>query len=537
MANRRLPMRKIKEVLRLKFECHLSERDIAHSCQISRTTVTDYLRRATIAGISWANIASLDEAQIIERLFPLVPLPEKPELIQRPAPDFQYIYDQLRTYRKFNLTLTQLWMEYKKGHPDGYQYSQFCEHYRRWRGKLDYVMRQEHRAGEKLFIDYSDGLSFVNTSTGEIIPTQLFLAVWGASNYTYAEATLSQTLTDWIRSHVRAFEYFQRVPRVLVPDNIKSGVSQACKYEPELNPTYTDMAEHYGCAVVPARPYRPRDKAKVEAGVLIAQRWILAVLRQRTFFSLGEINAAIRECLEKLNSRILRHAKKSRREMFETLDGPSALPLPPQPYEYAEWLRARVSFDYHIEVDGHYYSVPFQLLHERLDVRKTAATIEVFHKGKRVAAHARSYVRGTPTTLKEHMPPNHRAYAEWSPARFIQWASKIGEATARLIEQVLSGRVYHEQAFRSCMGILQLGKRYEPERVEAAAKRALKYKTCSFRSMKAILASGLDQQPDHNEAPSRQLSLPLHQNIRGPEYYQEEKNHAQSTDNVHPSLP
>jgi transposase len=263
-------------------------------------------------------------------------------------------------------------------------------------------------------------------------------------------------------------------------------VDKACQYEPELNPTYTEMAEHYGCAVIPARPYRPRDKAKVETGVLIAQRWILAVLRHRTFYSLAEINAAIRQCLERLNTRLLRRAKKSRRQLFESLDYPSALPLPLSPYEYAEWIKARVNLDYHIQVDDHYYSVPYQLLHERLDIRQTAATIEAFHKGKRIAAHVRSYVKGGYTTLSEHMPSHHRAYAEWSPARFIQWASKIGEATARLVEQVLAGRSYQEQAFRSCMGIIQLSRSYTPERVEAAAHRALKYKTFSFRSMKAI---------------------------------------------------
>lgn len=381
-------------------------------------------------------------------------------------------------------------------------------------------MRQEHRAGEKLFIDYCDGLSFIDSLSGEIILTQLFVSVWGVSNYTYAEATLSQTLPDWIRSHVHAFEYFQRAPRVLVPDNLRSGVNKACKYEPELNPTYADLAEHYGCAVIPARPYKARDKAKVETGVLIAQRWILAVLRHRTFYSLAEINVAIRQCLERLNTRQLRHAKKSRRELFESLDYSSALPLPPHAYEYAEWLKARVSFDYHIEVDHHYYSVPFQLLHEKMDVRQTATTIEVFYKGNRVAAHARSNVKGGHTTRKEHMPSQHRVYAEWNPARFIQWAGKIGEATSRLVEKVLSGRTYQEQAFKSCMGIIQLSKSYTPERVEAAAKRALKYKTCSYRSMKTILSGGLDQRPENEEQPCRQLCLPIHQNIRGPEYYQ-----------------
>ncbi len=516
MANRRLPRRKIKEVLRLKYECGVSEREIARCCQVSRSTVADYLRRATAAGISCAEASALTESQLNERLFPV-----QLELAsaQRPPPDYKDIHDQLRAYRKINLTLTQLWLEYREKHPDGYQYSQFCDLYRRWRGKLDYCMRQEHRAGEKVFIDYSDGLSIVDALTGELTLTQLFVAVWGASNYTYAEASLSQTLPDWIGAHVRAFEYFSCTPHVLVPDNLKSGVNKACKYEPELNPTYADMAEHYGCAVLPARPYRARDKAKVEVGVLIAKRWILAVLRHRTFYSLAELNTAIRQCLERLNNRPMRRVKKSRRELFETIDRPSALPLPTSPYEYAEWGKARVNIDYHIEVDGHYYSVPFQLLHEKLDVRLTATTIEAFHKGERIAAHARSYVRGTPTTVREHMPSEHRSYAEWSPARFIQWAGKIGEATAQLVEKILSTRTYPEQAYRSCLGIIHLERDYERERVEAAAKRALKFNTCSYRSMKTILSTGLDLRRDTGEQ-SVQMMLPLHQNIRGQKYYQ-----------------
>ena len=362
MANRRLPMRKVKEVLRLKYACGLSEREIAQSCQVARSTVADYLMKAKAASLNWPDVAVLSEIQINERLFPVHRIPRS---VQRPAPDCQYIYDQLRTYQKFNLTLSQLWIEYKAKHPDGYQYTQFCDYYRLWRGKLDYCMRQEHRAGEKVFVDYADGLPFVDIRSGEIIPTQLFVAVWGASNYTYAEATLSQKLPDWTRSHVHAFEYFDCAPHVLVPDNLKSAVNQACKYEPELNPTYAEMAEHYSCAVLPARPYHPRDKAKVEAGVLIAQRWILAVLRKRTFYSLAEINTAIRQCLEHLNTRQLRRVKKSRRELFETLDRPSALPLPQKAYEYAEWAQARVNIDYHITVDEHYYSVPYQLLRQK----------------------------------------------------------------------------------------------------------------------------------------------------------------------------
>jgi transposase len=515
MPNKRLPMRKIKEVLRLKYVCGLGEREIAQSCQVARATVGNYLKRAEAAGINWSLVAGLSEAELDCRLFPLGNSLEDP---QRPLPDCQDIYDQLRDYKKFNLTLTQLWLEYKERHPDGYQYTQFCEYYHRWRGKLDYCMRQEHRAGEKTFVDYCDGLSIVDPATGELTLTQLFVAVWGASNYTYADATMTQKLPCWIGSHVRALEYFGCVPRILVPDNLKSGVGDACFYEPEINPTYADMAQHYDCAVLPARPAKPRDKAKVEAGVLIAQRWILAVLRHRTFFSLAELNAAIRECLERLNTRIMRRMGKSRRELFESLDRPAALPLPQKPYEYAEWIKAGVNIDYHIEVDNHYYSVPFPLIRERIDVRLTAATIEVFHKGERVAAHVRSPIRGAYTTLKEHMPPEHRRYAEWTPSRFIQWAGKTGTATAEVVEKILSSRTYPEQAYRACLGIMRLSRQYEPARVEAAARRALHFNACSYRSIRSILASGLD---GHSipEAEPRQTPLPLHENIRGQEFY------------------
>jgi len=508
-------MRKIKEVLRLRYVCGLSEREIARSCNVTRSTVGNYLRRATIAGLDWAGAANLSETDIQARLFPVM---GPPSAAARPPPDCEYIYNQLRSYKNVNLTLIQLWLEYKEKHSDGYQYTQFCEYYRRWRGKLDFCMRQEHRAGEKLFIDYSDGLSIVDLATGELLSTQLFVAVWVASNRTYAEATLNQTLPNWIGSHVRAFEYFGCVPRMLVPDNLKSGVSKACYYEPEMNPTYAEMAEHYGCAVLPARPLKPRDKAKVENGVLVAQRWILAVLRERTFYSLSELNAAIRECLERINARTMRRIGKSRNELFETLDRPNALPLPLKAYEYAEWRKARVNIDYHIEVDNHLYSVPFQLLRERLDVRLTATTVEVLHRGERVAAHARSFVRGQPSTLKEHMPPSHRAYAEWSPSRFIQWAGKTGAATAQLVEKILLSRTYPEQSYRSCMGIMRLTRHYEPSRVEAAARRALEYNTCTYKSVCSILASGLDSRSEP-KLEQRHASLPLHDNIRGPEFY------------------
>ena len=514
MPNKRLPMRKIREILRLRHVCGLGEREIARSCHIARATVGNYLRRAEAVGVAWAVAADLSETELASLLFPR----DSPAANgQRAAPDCQYIHNQLRDYKKVNLTLTQLWLEYKEVHADGYQYTQFCEIYHRWRGKLDYCMRQEHRAGEKAFIDYADGLSLVDAETGEVTSTQMFVAVWGASNYTYAEAALSQKLPSWIGSHVHAFDYFGCVPRLLIPDNLKSGVHDPCFYEPEVNPTYAEMAQHYGCAVLPARPVRPRDKAKVEVGVLIAKRWILAVLRRRRFYSLAEMNAAIAECLERLNTRTMRRMGKTRRELFASLDRPAALPLPQRPYEYAEWRKAGVNLDYHIEVEGHYYSVPFALLRERVDVRLTATTVEVFRRGERVAAHARSHVRGTHSTVKEHMPPEHRRYAEWSPSRFIHWAGKTGAATAEVVERILASRTYPEQSYRACLGIMRLSRQYEPARVEAAARRALNFNACSYRSMRSILASGLDG----HSLPGQegQASLPLHENIRGRECY------------------
>ena len=356
MAKPRLSMRKIKEVLRLSYQLSLSARQIALSANVSRSTVKDYLVRAERAGIDWPTAESLTEQQIDERLFPSKPFEA---CAPKALPDFDYIYQELKAHKKFNLTLDLLWREYKEQNPQGYQYSQFCERYRRWRKKLDYCMRQDHRGGEKLFVDYGEGLNLVAPKSGEPISTQLFVAVWGASNYTYAEATLTQQLPDWIGSHVRAFSYFGCLPKIVVPDCLKGAVTRACLYEPELNPTYAEMAEHYSICVLPARPAHPKDKAKVETGVLIAKRWILSALRHRIFYSLTEINSAIRELLERLNTRALRKLKKSRRELFDLFDHPKAQPLPEKSYEYAEWRVATVNIDYHIEVKRHYYSVPF----------------------------------------------------------------------------------------------------------------------------------------------------------------------------------
>ena len=500
MAKQRLSMRKIKEVLRLSCHGELSARQVAHSLNISRSTVKEYQERANKAGLTWPLPDTLSEQELEQKLFPPPLTVETPA---KPLPDFDSIYQELKAHKKVNLTLDLLWREYKEQYPEGYQYTQFSVLYRRWHKKLDYSMRQDHRGGEKLFVDYGEGLNLVDPQSDEPIKTQLFVAVWGASNYSYAEATLTQQLPDWIGSHVRAFEYFGCLPKIVVPDCLKSAVVRACRYEPDLNPTYAEMASHYGLCVLPARPAHPKDKAKVETGVLIAKRWILAVLRHRTFYSLAELNGAIHELLERLNDRALRKLKKSRRELFELFDQPNALGLPEKPYEYAEWKVATVNIDYHIEVDQHYYSVPFRLVREKLDVRLTA--------------HIRSFIAHRHTTLKEHMPAAHQNYLEWTPSKIVSWAHKTGPATAELVQKIIDSRAHPEQAYRSCLGILRLEKHYSGPRLENGCLRALKFGALSFKALRNILANGLDrleEKPDGS-----QPALPDHENIRGSGYY------------------
>ena len=515
MSNTRLPMRKICEVLRLYHACRQSRRSIATSCGLSRSTVSDYLGRAAAAGLTWPLPEGLTEADLEGRLFPAAP--SQAGANSKPLPDFAYIHAELVANKRYNLTLELLWCEYMEQHPDGYKYSYFCELYRSWLGRRDYCMRQDHKAGEKLFVDYGDGLEVWDNVTGKARRTHLFVAVWGASNYTYAEASLTQELPAWCGSHVRALEYFGAAPLVVVPDNLKSAVTRASFYEPEINRSYAALAEHYGFAVIPARPRHPRDKAKVETGVLIAKLWILAKLRHRTFYCLADLNAAIRELLNALNDRQLRKIKRSRRELFLELDRPAALPLPALHYEYAEWRKARVNVDYHVETDCHYYSVPFQLLREEVDIRLTAATVEVFHRGKRVAAHPRSRLRHKHTTLKEHMPPEHQAHLEWTPSRIIAWAAKTGPATAALVQHIMAAKTHPEQGYRACLGTMRLAKSYGSARLEAACARAMRFNVASFGAVRSILASGLDRQ-SADKAPA-QPALPLHDNLRGDLYY------------------
>jgi transposase len=508
-------VRKIKEVLRLHHEKGFSVRQIASSLSIGRSTVQDYLDRSERAGLNWFLAADLDETTLEHRLYPSSPSIAQQ---QRQMPSMDYLYQELK--RK-GVTLQLLWHEYKQTHPDGYQYSRFCYHYQQWVQKLDLCLRQEYRAGEKLFVDYAgQTMEIIGPETGEIREVQIFVATLGASNYTYAEASLSQELSSWIQSHVRAFEFFGGVPEILVPDNLKSAVTRPCRYEPDLNATYREFAEHYGTVIIPARVAKAQDKAKVESGVLQVEHWVLAPLRNRTFFSLGELQEAIAEKLETLNDRPFQKLEGTRRILFETLEKPVLKPLPVHSYVYADWKRTRVNIDYHIEVDHHYYSVPYQLVHEKLDVRFTDTSLEVFFKGRRIASHLRSYRKGTHTTLREHMPKSHQKYLEWSPSRLIRWAGQVGPHTQNLVSCILEHRPHPEQGYRSCLGLLRLKKTYSPERLETACARALQMKAYSYKNVESILKKGLDRQPLVTDSSQTPLPLLDHANLRGRQYYQ-----------------
>lgn len=512
MPAQRLAMRQVRDVLRLQWAAGLSDRKIAQSLRVSRPTVAEYVRRAQVAGLTWPLPDTLDDMALERSLFPAA---ANTPVARRPPPDWTTVHQELKHK---GVTLLLLWQEYKAFTPDGLQYSQFCEAYRQWAGKLDLVMRHSHRAGETLFVDYAgQTVPVVSPLTGEVHDAAIFIAVFGASNYTFAEATWSQSLPDWIGSHVRAFAAFGGVPQILVPDNLKAAVSRAHRYEPTLNRTYADLAQHYNVAVVPARAARPRDKAKVEVGVQVVERWILARLRHQTFFALPELNTAIAALLVPLNQRPFKKLPGSRQSFFEALDRPALQPLPAQPYEYAEWKLVRVNIDYHVEVDGHYYSVPYSLVKQQLEVRLSAQVVELFQKGTRVASHQRSPYKGRHSTVATHMPKAHRHYAEWTPQRLILWAAKTGEATAQVVETILASRPHPQQGFRACLGIMRLGKRYGDDRLEAACQRAMRLGACSYKSIESILKHDLDRQP----LPGQPAAAPVitHHNIRGAQYY------------------
>ena len=505
-------MPKIIEILRLKHEAGLSHEKIGYVVGLSKGAVGKYVNLAKAEGITWPLPPGMDEAQLEARLFGGQNKPAS----KFAQPDFPVIHQELK--RK-GVTLQLLWSEYAEAHGErAYRYSQFCFHYQRWRKRQKRSMRQLHRAGEKLFIDYcGQTVPIVDGAIGEIHPAQVFVAVLGASSYSYAEATWTQELPQWIASHQRAFQFFGGVVELLVPDNLRSGVTKACRYDPQPNATYQEMARHYGCAILPARPYRPKDKSKAEVGVQVVERWILARLRHHTFFSLGELNAALRELLSELNTRPFQKLPGSRQSAFEALDKPALKPLPERPYEYAEWKQAKPGIDYHVEVDKRYYSVPHRWVGHKVDVRASASVVEVFHKGQRIAAHPRSHTQLF-STLPEHMPSSHRQHREWSPGRFLNWAKQIGPATLEVVKRQLEDLPHPEHGYRRCLGLLNHARRYSKARLEAACERALAIHSPSYRSVSSILKQGLDRQPLPEEEPEQE-ELPLHANVRGPDYY------------------
>lgn len=508
----RLAMHQLKDILRLRYEARLSQREIARSLKLSVGVVSKYLQLATAAGIQWPLPDDLTEAALAQKLQP----PSSPTTPTTSLPDLLQLHQELRHK---GVTLQLLWEEYAAQSPaDHYSYPHFCLLYREFKRRLSPTMRQTHAPGDKLFVDYcGPTMPVVDAITGEIRQAQIFVAVLGASNYTYAEATWTQQLPDLIGSHRRAFEFFGGVPRLVVPDNLKSGVTDACRYEPLLTRTYQEMLAHYRTAALPARPRKPRDKAKVEVGVQVVERWILARLRKQTFFSLIELNLTIKDLLLQLNRKPFKKLPGSRGSQFAALDRAALRPLPSQPYDFAEWKKARVHIDYHVEVDGHYYSVPHTLIRRQLDVRLTTTTVECLLQGQRVAVHPRSDRKGGHSTITEHMPKAHRAHLEWTPGRFLNWALEISPSTRDLVQHLLTNRPHPEMGFRSCLGLLSLAKRFGQQRLEAACQRALALSAPTRRSVLSILEKGLDQQP--LPEPSTDTQLPDHENIRGPAYY------------------
>lgn len=500
-------MRKIRELLRLKFDQRLSDRKIAAALSMSRSAVGECLHRAATAAMSWPLPDGLDDAELERRLYPA-----KPKAVEIPWPDFAHVQRELS---RPGVTRQLLWEEYKAQHPQGLQYSAFCDRYCEWlQNTAEPVMRFAHRAGEKCFVDYAgQTVGIIDRHSGEIREAQIFVAVLGCSNYTYAQASWTQSLADWLGSHVQALTFFGGAPAAFVPDNLKSGVDRAHRYDPDLNRAYAEFAEHYGVAILPARVRKPRDKAKVETGVQIVERWILARLRDRQFFSLTELNAAIDSLLAELNERAFQKLDGSRRSRFIELDQPALKALPPRAYEYAQWKCAKVHPDYHIELEHAYYSVPYQYIGKRVEVRVSARMVEIFASGKLIAAHVRLSKRGVRATLDAHRPANHRAIIDTTIERLLTRAEAIGPAVAQVLTEQFNRKRHPEEALRVAQGILRLAQDFSPEQLLAACERALQLRACSYRSVRALITTASTDSDD-----KRQLAL-VHENVRGPDYF------------------
>jgi transposase len=506
-------MKKIREVIRLRLSRNASVRQIAAACNIGRTTVSEYLARIETAGLVWPAAGELAQDELQALLFP--PEPKVPET-ERPLPDWSEVRRELS--RK-GVTLMLLWQEYQRKFPQGYSYSRYALLYQRWLGTTDLRMLQAHKAGEKLFVDWAgQTLGIADPGTGEVRQAHVFVAAMGASQFMFARVYESEQLKCWLAGHVEAFEFFGALPEVVVPDNLKTGVEKACRYEPALNPSYADLAQFYGITVLPARVRKPRDKAKVENAVQQVERWVLAPLRDRRFLSLAEANEAVSGQLAELNDKLMKGPNLSRRQLFEGEDLPAMRPLPASRYSYAEWKRAKVAPDYHVEVDGRLYSVPFALVGSHVEVRVSAGTVEVFAKGKRVASHLRSISRRGFTTDDAHMPEHHKRQGQWTTERIVRWAGTVGPQTAEFARALLAGKLHPEHGYRMCMGVMSLEKRFGSARLEAACAKALGLGALSYQSVKSILQKNLEGIPGQEALPG----LPSHDNVRGGAYYAQE---------------
>jgi len=515
LPRKRKSMRKIKEILRLHYEQKLGQRQIARSTNVSQSTVHEYLARAHTAGLGWPLGEEWDDVRLAAVLFPPAQPASKPA--RHPQPDFTAVRQERQKHHE--LTLELLWEEYREQHPGGYSYSRFCKLYRCWKKRQDVVLRQEHIPGEKLFLDWAGATIAIHHDDGTTTAAPLFVSALGVSSYTYAEATANQQMENWLKVQMNAFEFYGGCPRLLIPDNTKTGVSRACIYEPDLNPTYQEFAVHYRVAVLPTRPRKPRDKAKVESAVQVVQRWIVMRLRHRRMLSLAECNEAIRELLEYLNQRPFRKRRdESRASLFANTDRPALQPLPPARYDLSHWSQARVNIDYHIAFDANFYSVPYALVGEVVDVRATPATVEIFHHSKRVASHLRSRGRNQNISHAGHRPKSHQAHLEWTPSRMVEWAGKVGPHTAQMVSRILNEKPHPEMGYRACLGLIRLARKHSPERMEAACQRGLLTGAIGYRHIRSILENQLDSQPLPAAPPSR--TAPDHENLRGPEYFQ-----------------
>ena len=509
---KRTTVKDLRSILRLTYEQGLSVRAISERLQISKTSVSTYLLRAREAGLSWPLAPIYESEAALQRaLFRRVGRPPQ----DLSEPEWPRVAQELK--RK-GVTLTLLWQEYRAVHPDGYGYTWFCEKFDAYQRRANPTYRHRHAAGAVMQTDYAGPtVEVIDPQTGEVRAAQIFVAVLAASSLTFAMASFGQRLPDWIEGQTRALSYFGGVPKAIVCDNLKAGVVKALWFEPTLNQTFAAMAEHYDTTILPTRSRKPRDKGKVEGAVLIVERWILARLRHRRFFNLADLNTAISALLEELNNRLMRHAGKSRRQLFEEIERAALAPLPSEPFEYAEWKSAKVHPDYHVEVDKTFYSVPHRLIGRRVDVRLTYRGVEIFQDHTRVASHVRRSQRSGHVTVNEHMPKAHQRYANMTPASLIKMAGRIGVNAATLVERVMRQRPHPEQGYRSAMGIIALARRYERDRLEAACERALAINAISYSSVSAILKSGLDRASPATE-PIK--AAPSHANIRGGAYYQ-----------------